>query len=360
MPGIVTHNKIFQESVRRLGHRRKKNYLQRSITALLSDPSFRKAALFGSIGPNIFDYIPTGRDKKHFGSEASFSMHNGGGYGVIEFFLNSLFDHRDKNNEWNAVRRAYIYGFASHMAADAVIHPFVFYNSGFPENQESRDKYILREQNLLFQYNIDRYYQFYEEKTSELPFILEDMLPVSQKGRLLRLNSSVRAFILEMLQSVYPEIYKRVVLFKTKSNPELLTMLDLLPYFIKTAYRIKCSPKRGRIDNLNRTLRIKGMYSPDFLVKYPPGKRYRIDPLNHHKDRWQNPAGPPGFRYDSIDNLFNEACEKVVDIWENFERCVYEGFDYSVVEDMRFNAYTGEKQSFYGNMTHQYPVRLRF
>ena len=58
MPGIITHFKILKESIRFLSKRSKKTFLLRSIESLLNNEEHFKAALFGSLGPNIFDYMP--------------------------------------------------------------------------------------------------------------------------------------------------------------------------------------------------------------------------------------------------------------------------------------------------------------
>ena len=78
MPGIVTHNRILKESILNLSKREKKSYLLKSIETLFNTPRHLTAGLFGSLGPNIFDYIPARNKHNYYGNDISFFIHNGG------------------------------------------------------------------------------------------------------------------------------------------------------------------------------------------------------------------------------------------------------------------------------------------
>lgn len=358
MPGIITHSKLFQETVRQIHFRKKKNFLQKSIIALFSSDRFRRAALFGAIGPNIFDYIPIPLKKTRFMSDLSFTIHNGAAQRTIELMLNRINSSKDKNNEWDAVQRAYLYGYISHLTADSIIHPFVYFNSGFPDDNSPAQAAYFREQNLLFQYNIDNYYQFYEEKLTDLKFNLSDMIPLERYGRFNFLDKSVKALIMMTIEDIDPPLHKKMIWFTSKKDGAVYGDLDLLPLSIIKTYKYKFSQKRGRFDDIVKNLRKRGLQSSDYLIRYPRSKRFAKDALNLHKNRWQNPAGNMAARYDSIDNLFSAACEKTADIWEKIERCVYEKIDFNKSDYYTGNAYTGDEILGYDDMKIKEPVRL--
>ena len=164
MPGIVTHSRVFNDSLQLLDRKEKRTFLLNSIKALFSDPVHRTAALFGSIGPNIFDYLPFRSRNGTYGNDISFFLHNGGSGPLIQRMTEKIFYYADKNNEWAAAQRAYLYGFISHIITDACFHPFIFYFSGFPSSYTIKEIRFFRLQNLLFQYNLDHYFQFHDDR----------------------------------------------------------------------------------------------------------------------------------------------------------------------------------------------------
>src|SRR5208337_2563253 len=113
------------DTLKNLSKKEKKSHLFKSIEALFTTPVHMSAGLFGAIGPNIFDYIPKRSGQDLYGSEISFFIHNGGSERLIQSMIKKIYSYRDKNNEWTAVQRAYLYGFISHIIADAIFHPFV-------------------------------------------------------------------------------------------------------------------------------------------------------------------------------------------------------------------------------------------
>ena len=247
MPGIITHNKIFKDSIKLLSTRKKKSYLLKSISSLFNSEEFITAGLFGSIGPNIFDYIPKRNKNNYYGNEISFFLHNGGVDSLIKEFIEKIYSLPDKNNEWSAIQRAYLYGFISHMVSDSIIHPFVFYFSGFPETYDKKRIYYYRKQNLLFQYNIDNYYQYHDENSKQLDFSLQKMLPVKKKNKFDRINPSIKSFILSSFHKAHPDIFKKIIFYTGKNEDNYytnsLSYLDLIPYFMKMSYKVK------RVDN---------------------------------------------------------------------------------------------------------------
>ena len=360
MPGIITHNRIFTESIRLLSRRKKKSYLLKSIDTLFNSPENLRAGLFGSIGPNIFDYIPRRTKNSYFGHRASFFLHNGGAHDLLTSMIGKIYSCQDKNNEWSSVQRAYLYGYISHIISDALIHPFVFFWSGFPENYVKKEIYYFREQNLLFSYNIDNYY-LNTGANDDFHFDVNAMLPVRKIGRINRLDPSIKHFILESLNQVYPDIYRELTWREDKVNPHNYTAhhgyLDLIPLFIRLSYHLKRSDN-PRVVRGMKFLRKKNLIFSDFLVRYPDRKRVNTHLLNMHMDRWEYPAGRTGLRYESIDNLFAQSCDKIVEIWERIEASLWDSPDTGVFEEFSVNAYTGEKKKGFFEMKKKNPLRF--
>jgi hypothetical protein len=359
MPGIVTHSKIFKDSVALLGSRKKKSYLLRPLAALLRSPENFTAGLFGSLGPNIFDYCPSSRKKAPFGSDLSFALHNGGSHAFIESMTHQVLSWDDRNTPWAALQRAYLYGFISHVVADAVFHPFVFYFSGFPDSPSDSERRLYREQNLLFQYNMDNYYLYLAEDRAV--FSLDEMLPLVARGRMRRLNPVIANFILECLADGNPGARESLALPLAGSpgrGRPALSMLDLAPFCIRAVYRLKMT-RSPRVLSLARDLRRRRLLYSDHLVCYPEKKSINRHVLNLHSERWQYPAERPGVLYDSVDSLARTSCEKTVALWEKIEAGLFGGADLSALQELRVNAYTGVSGAGYFSMINKSPVRLR-
>lgn len=84
--------------------------------------------------------------------------------------------------------------------------------------------------------------------------------------------------------------------------------------------------------------------------------------LNHHRARWVHPAGIPGIRYDSIEDILRTCTMHIGDIWEEIEGMIYgtrENYE-SVLKQIRINAFTGDDQASYSSLKIKEPIRLRF
>jgi len=363
MPGIITHNKILRESIKHLSERNNKTFLLRSVESLFNSEEFMKAALFGSIGPNIFDYIPLRNKKNYYGNEISFLLHNGSIVDIINQMIEKIYSFNDKNNHWSAIQRAYLYGLISHIVSDSIFHPFVFYFSGFPNNYDKKEIIHFREQNLLFEYNIDNYYLYHEKNSKSFKFSIDDMLPLRKNKRFLSLDPAVKTIILESLNSVHPEMYRRLV-WKESGDEDIkysgsFGYLDLIPYAIKLAYKLKRNNSR-RFSNFLREIRRRNYFFSDFIVRYPWKKRVNRNILNLHMGRWQYPSSKKGFRYESINDLLEESCSRIVEIWERIELSLYGKNDTRIIDKLKNNTYTGEKNTNYHEMKIKSPVRLPY
>ncbi len=364
MPGIVTHNKIFKDTITQLAKKEKRGPLLKSIEALFETPVHFSAGLFGAIGPNIFDYLPTRNEKDPYGSEISFFFHNGGSEKLIQSMIKRIYSYKDKNNEWAAVQRAYLYGFINHIISDALFHPFVFFYSGFPDAFTKKEMRYYREQNLLFQYNIDNYLQYHDEKAAEFDFNLDEMLAVEKKSLFYRLNRSLKSFLLESIKDAYPEIYSRLLFVNLKKSRSRImtacasiTSLDLIPYLIKATYCVKRNNSR-RLADLLKKLRKVDRFLSDFIIQYPQNKKYNKEVINRHRERWDYPTGKPGMHYESIFNLMASAHEKTIALWEKIESALYAKEDPRIFSEFKINAYTGDQQLAYRDMKIKKSIRL--
>lgn len=363
MPGIITHSRILKEAVRYLSQKDKKSYLLNSIAALFNTPDHLTAGLFGAIGPNIFDYLPRRSKNAYYGSDISFFLHNGGSNKLLQAMIRKLHGYEDKNNEWASIQRAYLYGYISHIIADSLFHPFVFYYSGFPSAYTKKEIRFYREQNLLFQYHIDSYLQYHAERSELFPFSVDEMLPVKKRRGLYHLDAPVKAIVLEPLQEVYPEIYE-TLLFPIARNAlkkysHLPGALDILPYCILMTYRLKRGTNR-RIADLVLSVRRSNLFYSDFIIRYPIGRKYNKNILNLNREQWENPAGKSGRHYESIYNLLAISCEKTVEAWEAIESTLYVKKKLNIPDAITCNAYTGDAQLSYHDMKAKRPIRLSF
>jgi hypothetical protein len=363
MPGIVTHNHIFRHSVKLLSSRKKRSYILNSLRALFNTSEFFSAALFGSIGPNIFDYIPKRNKKSYFGHNVSFFLHDGGLYKLLLEMTERIISCSDKNNEWAAMQRAYLYGVISHAVVDTLYHPFMFYWSGFPDSYNKKEINYYREQYLLFTYNMDNYFAMHDDRVE---FTLDEMLPVKISGKKMRLREPLKQFILETLSDVYPEIFKDLILKREPQNEngdrkifDARSYLDYLPYLIKKTYWLKHTENR-RVVSLLKMVKKRDLFNIDFITRYPQKRYINNHVLNLHREAWKSPSGKPGNRYESVDHLMKSACEKTVEIWERIEESLWGNNDIGVMEQFKANSYTGEEGIGYYDMKEKNPVKLVF
>ncbi|HOD15232.1 MAG TPA: zinc dependent phospholipase C family protein [Spirochaetota bacterium] len=361
MPGIVTHNRILKESILSLSKKEKKSYLLKSIETLFNSPQHMTAGLFGSIGPDIFDFIPRINKRKYYGNDISFYIHNGGADKLIHTMIKTIYDYHDKNTEWAATQRAYLYGFISHIVSDSLFHPFIFYYSGFPDTYTRKEINFFREQNLFFQYHLDNYFQYHDEKAVHFDFSINEMLPVKADRNLHRMDQPVLSLLLNTIKLVYPEIFRKLILFKLDKNKSdnflPVSYLDMVPFLIRLAYRLKRNNNK-RMSNFFRSLRRNNLFYSDFLIRYPMQKKFNKNILNLHRERWENPTGKPGLHYESVNNLMTLACEKTIELWEKIESSLYAKEDLSVLNEFNVNAYTGDSKLSYHDMRIKRPIRL--
>ncbi len=364
MPGIITHSRLVSESLTYL--RRKKDFTPytRSVEILFNNKSFFKNALFGSLGPNIFEYVPF-QQKGFFGTEITDFLHSQGLKASITYMMEQTLMSGDHTTEWASTRRAFLYGYVSHIIADSVFHPFIFYWSGFPESGLKKEINLQREQYVLFAYNLDLFFEyFYGGEVYK--FQIDDILPLkAYNGRFAILENSIKDLIMDMISTVYPDVRERIF-FKNvckmiNDGHNRFTALDSIPYIIRFCFRYKRS-RNTRLTKLFEKIQRKGIIYPDYTAHYPEPRRINRHVLNLHRERWYYPAGKKGLNYESVEDLFKTARDKIIDIWEKMEKQLYVSKPdlTALIREISIDSYTGEYGKYPHSMNIKNPVRLRF
>jgi len=360
MPGAVTHYHVFRDSVRHLSVRKKKSYLLKSIESLFSSGENLRAGCFGAMGPDIFDYVPGGRSPDSFGNGVSFFLHDKGCRELIPEMIKIILNYRDNTTEWSAAQRAYLYGFISHIIADSILYPYMFFFAGFPGSRNKKEVNHFRERNLLFQYSIDNYLLHYGDDGAGSDFLPDRMVDI-REGRFFRgLNPPVKSIILASLNETFPGLYDGLIIREGKGDYRFTGStgyLDLVPVMMRLAFFIK-THRSQRLRKFIRTVRSRDLFYSDLIVQYPEKKRINRDFMNQHRERWNYPTGRPGFNYDSVVTLMQSACERTVELWETIEDCLYTGLMKNFYGMFDFSAYTGESDAFYHDMKVKEPVKL--
>lgn len=361
MPGIYTHNYIFRKSVENILKTRNRSYISRSIETLYSTPEHFKAGLFGAIGPNIFDYMNIRQKDESYAHEITFALHDKGCIPFLQQMTGIVMNNRDSRNEWSTVQRAYLLGYLSHVIADSILHPYIFYSSGFPDKMEMRQISYYRKMNLRFQYNIDNYFLYRDDSGPVIKYV-DEMIPVNiVKGKRI-IWPSIKYLILESLkrgdEPLFSKHFADIKQKKIDGDTGKVKYFDRIPSGISLSYKIKRTENQRWINAIDKLCENPLTYS-DFFVRYPSPKRVDEDALNIHQGRWQYPATQRGFRYESVIHLVRIAIEQVVRIWELAETAVYENKS-SYLDELDFSsAYTGEKGVFFDEMKIKDPVKLK-
>ncbi len=368
MPGIITHAVAFFESLEYLKRKKQRTFKARSIEALFGNEEHLRAGLFGTLGPNIFDYNPFRKTGRSYGSTLSFLLHNDGASTAAGKMLDRIIAMHDFNNEWASTQRAYFYGYLSHFLCDAIFHPFVFYFSGFPKNLNDpspREVIFFREQNLMFQYNLDGYFEhFFKDRRFHLD--IEALFPQNGKGPFSRLSPAVKEFILGSIEEAFPATMRRLVITFGRENDRRLSgsfgFLDLCPKFISLVYAVKRARADSRIARILREIRRRKLLYSDFFVLYPQPRKINKHLANLHRDRWRNPSGAPGWRYESAEDLLYHACAATAEIWEKVEGILYgEKKNYQqIIKHLAVNPLTGESATPYEKLKVHEAVTVRY
>lgn len=362
MPGYFTHQRIFRDALNGLTDKKRKSPATASAAALLNNGEFLQAALFGLIGPNLFDYIPRRHRRLVMGHELSFHLHNGKSFDQVHAMLDCLYEYEDKNSYWAAMQRAYFLGYSAHLAADAVFHPFIFFWSGFPDTLTRREQFHYREQNLLFCYNMDNYYLYRDERREDIITLPEKIVPLKKGKKRKALHPSLKDFIIRSIYHFSPEsagmIARTGKIDEVDRFDEIASWLDILPSLWSSGMRLE-RRLEGRIAGILREIRMRKLFFSDFIVQYPHPRMINMDALNFHRDRWNFPAGKPGYQYESVEDLCKQAVDLTISIWEEVEESIFDSSAVKYPEFFRINCYTGVKDFSYQDMKLKNPLRIR-
>lgn len=361
MPGIYTHNYIFRKCVDNISRNRSRSYIDRSIETLFSTPEHFKAGLFGAIGPNIFDYMYFMRKGDNYSNEITFSLHDKSCSSYLQHMTDIVMNNKDSRNEWPSVQRGYLFGYISHIISDSIIHPYIFYSSGFPDKMDRGEINFYRKRNLRFEYNIDNYF-LYRNELGPVISSIDDMLPVSSiKGRRV-VWPSIKYLILESLkrenETLFRKHFKDIKKERLDGDIGPLKSFDKIPAGISLSYKIKRTVNPRWINVIDKLHDTPFTYS-DYFVRYPLPKRIDEDAMNIHQGRWQYPAHQRGFRYESALHLIKLSIEQILRVWESIEPAVYGEKPFNLAEFISLSAYTGEKGVFFEDMKIKDPVKLK-
>ncbi len=363
MPGLITHNRVFFEAINLLKKKDQNSIHNKSIEALFLTKTFLKAGLFGTIGPDIFNFFPFFKKNYSGCSQISFDLHSV----KSSEFLNKIFallsDHKYKNNEWYDILRAYFYGLISHYIADSIFHPFIYYWSGFPLTRTKKELLYFREQHILFENNIDMFFLLNNDiaYNKKFEFISEDMLPIDDNGKSRSFEPSIIALLSDSIKTLNPELHKRFkfLMNKNDSNVIINEVFKLTPFLFRLSYKMKKSRGRGFIRFLDY-LRKKNLIWFNSLIYYSPVAKINTHVLNLHKERWFHPAGTSGLHYESINDLLLLSGKQTISLWQKIEDVLYLHPEklQQIAGEFRFDAYTGLREKDFNSMHLQKPNRL--
>ncbi len=361
MPGIYTHNYIFRKSVEGILKNKNRSYLNRSMETLFATPEHFKAGLFGAIGPNIFDYMYIRQKGNSYGHEITFALHDKSCSSYLHHMIDIVQNNKDIRNEWSSVQMGYLLGYISHIISDSIIHPYIFYSSGFPEVM-GRDEIIYnRRKNLRFQYNLDNYF-LYRDESGKIINSLEEMLPVYKINGKTAVWPAIKYLVLESLkredESLLRKYFRDIKPGRIDGDTGLVKSFDKIPDGITLCYKMKRTENQKWINIIDKLCDNNISYS-DFFVRYPKPKRIDDDALNIHQGRWQYPAQQRGFRYESVLHLVKFSIEQIIKTWEIVEPAICGAKPFDLNELMHLSAYTGEKGVYFEDMRIKDTVKLK-
>ena len=365
MPGIITHSRIFAETINHLKKEKQKSIYAKSIEILFNSDSCFKAGSFGAAGPDVFNHLPFKKYNFICGSEISYHIHCTGNEKFLKSMLLALMAHKDQNTEWASLQRAYFYGILSHLISDSIFHPFIYYWSGFTLSDKNKELNYFREQHLLFENNMDLFFSnpHHEDPNNKFNFNINSLFPTVKNKKFKSIERAVKTLLTGALNESCPDFYKKLTFIKNKEAGKWpgFFMIDALPFFIKLHYNIKKSRNRKLLKIINY-IKKKNIFYSDWLTGYPSAARINTHVLNLHKERWFHPAGTSGLHYESVKDLLHMSCVKTAEVWKKVEAFLYNGRkNISEIEnDLRINPITGITDREFNSMKIQNPVHLKF
>ncbi|TAL30625.1 MAG: hypothetical protein EPN93_19310, partial [Spirochaetes bacterium] len=253
MPSIITHFKLIAESRLHLQKKKEISPFTRTLESLFCEPEFLGAAFLGAIGPDIYDYLSLVSDRDHLGTPRSAFLHSRGLSASLMYLADLALKVPTFTTEWAAMQRAYFYGYVSHLITDQIFNPFMFYRTGFPRPGSSRTAAYYREQLLLFEYNLDNYFQYYHDQSESYTLVADCLGKTSVRDSFHKLKPPLYALIAGMnalpaTKNGHPS-FPSSGAFSGMQKIILSAMLHHLVLLIETVHKFKTtrSPVRSRV-----------------------------------------------------------------------------------------------------------------
>jgi hypothetical protein len=366
MPELITHSRVLSESIILLSKKTDKTPYTRPLQILFNNSTFKTAALFGSFGPDIFNYIPSLKSDS-FGHPLSKILHSTKVSESISYIINNHFKKTTALNEWNAIQKSYLLGYLCHLITDALFNPFIFYRAGFPDGRDKQSINYYREQYLLHCYNIDLFFQYLFEGI-KYPFNLGNHLLVDKIFLSRKIKAPIKVLLLSMINALHCETsqindidYQYLhTLLRSFDRNSVLSPIDLLPYLIRLQYGIKRSSS-SILKKILNIIRRRKLLFPDYYLPYPEPRRINRHILNLHREQWVYPAFSTGLHYESVEDLFKIARSRTVEVWEKIEGLAGNRKDEAaLLRLLSIDAYTGEYNMHPDKMHNKNHQRIQF
>ena len=361
MPGIYTHNYIFRKAVENAVKSKNRQFVSKTIEVLFSTPEYFQAGLFGAIGPNIFDYMEIVRKGSRYCNEIAFALHNKNYKTYLQHMINIVLSNKDMGSEWTSLQRGYLLGYISHLIADSVVHPYIFFSSSFPSTMGRDEIHFCKIKNLRFQYNIDNYF-LYRDESGDVINSIDKMLPLYTVKNKKIVWPAIKYLILESLkrdnESLFKKYFRDIKDKKMDGDIVYVKNFDKIPNMILKCYKMKRTDNPKWINAIDKLCDNKLVYS-DFFIRYPAAKRVDEDAMNIHQGRWQYPALQRGFRYESVLQLIKSSIDQITKTWESFIHAAYDNKPFEINDVLSLNPYTGENDVFFEDMKIKDPVKLK-
>jgi hypothetical protein len=196
-------------------------------------------------------------------------------------------------------------------------------------------------------------------------FNINHILPMNKnKAGIKVLEPSIVCLLLEMIENIIPNVLPKLIWKRnTKSsldNYPGFGIIDIVPHLIKFNYSFKRNPNEN-LKKLMNIVKQRRIFFPDLTVRYPEPKKINRHVLNLHRERWVYPAGKSGIHYESVEDLYKIARDKIVQLLGKMESLLYsENKDTDqIIREIQIDAYTGEPGKGPDDLKIKNPVRIR-
>lgn len=261
---------------------------------------------FGAMGPDFFFYYGTLPWKKYKDStEVQNIGHIMHSEKVTEFFVKyTELIKKEANNEQKEVLFAYLGGMLTHYSIDRSAHPYIFYHSGFPsQNDEDNDRFNWYHKRI--EISIDVYMLKQLEGKSIKEFKPYEILNYK------KLNMS-------LLYSIYHTILPDVYGVDITNQQFMLSVQNMY-----TVFRLSYDPL-GLKKSLSKIIE-KVTKKPETYqyVVYPNQIPNEYDYLNINKACWYHPCDKEESSTLSFMDIFEGAKKDAITLIEELWRCLH-------------------------------------